>query len=184
MARSSPSPPTIGRVSSASLLFLYLHWGGPFALAPAGAAHPSPRRPRREVVEDRHLDCLRRGRGLAVIAVEADEDVAGVWLRWVINRPARRRPSQAVGRGTHREAERHVTWHFLLRGGQDLRVAVEGVATGARVVIRSLAGRLAGRVGDGDGVVEDPPQVRAAHHEKHQDGEQEGSLDERLPLPG
>src|ERR1700730_14113209 len=131
MVRSSPYPPTIGRVSCASLLLLYLHRGGRLDLDQAGADHLRQRRHRREVVEDRHLDCLRRGRGLAVIAVEADEDVAGVWLRWVINRPARRRPSQAVGRGAHREAERHVTWHFLLRGGQDLRVAVEGVATGA-----------------------------------------------------
>src|ERR1700694_2853527 len=105
----------------------------PPAAQPAGAAPPRQRRHRREVVEDRHLDGLRRGRRLAVIAVEADEDVAGVWLRWVINRPARRRPSQAVGRGADREAERHVARHFLLRGGQDLGVAVVGVATRDRV---------------------------------------------------
>src|SRR6266849_4488579 len=139
MARSSPSPPAIGRASYASLPLLYLHRGGRFDLDQARANHLRQRRHGREVIEDGHLDRLRRGRGLAVIAVEADEDIAGVRLRWVVDRPGRRGPGQAVGRGAHWEAERHVARHFLLGGGQDLAVAVVGVATGDWVVIRSLA---------------------------------------------
>src|ERR1700737_4552817 len=105
MARSSPSPPMIGRASYASLPLLYLHRGGRFDLDQAGADHLCQRRHRREVVENRDLDGLRRGCSLAIVAVEADENVAGVGLRWVVDRPARRDAGQAMRGGAPWEAE-------------------------------------------------------------------------------